>query len=529
MSAIEQLEKNLHHIGQVALAKLQPGDGLQMAHERALLQDWIGAVLEQDELSGDRMLDALEMFYKSQGCKSLRQARLVCYGLTQPFGPQPYRLIDDVERLTLLLKYLDRNIDRIRPYRKCYRGLLSCYFSYDPDGDEATVEGRRNWEMLRDYLFERRDKLPIKGYNPDWVEALIEEPTLLSVTPFWKYSFDKLQGEWSPLEEIQQRLEIGEDSWFMRRLVLNQVKAVTALDDEGFGEYIDHVLLLLSGHQRYAGTGLSMLLDRYARCAGTDENSALMDFAVNLWGNPWLAANAQYWLCGDASRELVASWLKRHLLQQFFSLFSDDGAAGPRRLNFWELYCDDMQGMYFALGKDAFAPGNMDLYKFRNDAKGLLVKLSDGAQNLHAFIMQFDRHHVVEFSRNNNVAYFYDTRHGPPPFYFSEGWIKVGALSVGNALKGGAARPLSKSLPHKDNKALQWEGRFAQEMGVTDNAIRAFCRKYQCRYEDFRDQGDRQWISPASREKCGQQAHAVLMGWGFVWSAEKSSYFHVAG
>ncbi|MBI1424327.1 MAG: hypothetical protein GC149_12735 [Gammaproteobacteria bacterium] len=528
MSAIEQLEKSLHHIGQVALAKLRPGDALQMLYERTLLEKWIGAVLEQEELTGDRVLDALEMFYKSQGFKSLRQARLVCYGLTQVFGTQSHRLIDDIEYLTLLLKYLDRNQSRIRPYRKCYRGLLSCYFSYDPQGSEATVEGRRNWEILRDYLYGHRDMLRTPGYNPDWVEALSGEPALLSMSPFWKYTFDKLQGDWSSLDEIQQRLEIGEDSWFMQRLVLEQVKAVTTLDDEGFRAYIDHILLLLSSHQLYAGTGLSMLLDRYAQCARKDESSSLMDFAVNLWGNPWLVANAQYWRCGSAAREMVASWLKRHLLNQFFSLFSDGEATGRRRRNFWELYCEDMQGMYFALGKDAFAPGKMDLYKFRNDAKGLVVKLSDGAHDLHAFIMQFDRYHVVEFSRNNNVAYFYDTRHGPPPFYFSEGWIKVGALSVGNALKGGSPKPISKSLQHKDSKALLWEGRFAQEMGTTENSIKTFCRKYQCRYKDLRGQADRQWIIPASHAKCGQEAHAVLMGWGFVWSPEKGGYFHVA-
>lgn len=529
MSAIEQLEKNLRSIGQVALARMQPGDAVQMLHERELLEQWIGAVLEEDELGSDRMIDALERFHKSNGFKSMRHARLVCYGLTQSFGPQSYRLIDDVERLSLLLKYLERNQKRIRPYRKCYRGLLSCYFSYDPDGAEATVEGRRNWEMLRDFLYDRRDSLQSNDFNPDWADALLEEPALLSVSPFWKYRFDKLQGDWSPLDTIQQRLEIAEDSWFIRRLIQEQLEAVTALDDHGFREYVEHILLLLDSHQLYVGKGLSMLLDRYAQCEAVEENSALRDFAVNHWGNPWLAANAQEWQCTDQAKDMVARWLKRHLLNQFFTLFSAEESAESRRLNFWELYCDEMQGMYFALGKDAFAPGDLARYKFRNDAKGLIVKLSDGARDLHAFIMQFDRHHVVEFSRNANVAYFYDTRHGPPPFYFSEGWIKVGALSVGNALKGGSAKPISKPLQHKDSKQLSWETRFAQEMGMTESSVQAFCRKYQCRYEDFRQREGRIWIRPASGTKCAQQPHAVLQGWGFVWSPDAGAYFHLAG
>lgn len=528
MTALGQLDKNLRTIGRVALARMQLGDALQMVHERSLLQDWVGAVLEQEGLSGDQMVDALEQFYKSQGFKSLRQARLVCYGLLQPFGPQPYRLIDDVERLNLLLTYLDRNQSRVRLYRKCYRGLLNCYFSYDPEGPEANVIARRNWEMLRDYLYERRESLRMGSYTPDWITALLEHPALLSASPFWKYPFEKLQGDWSPLEEIQQRLEIGEDSWFIRGLVLKQVEAVSALDDAAFTEYLDHVLLLLNGHRLYAGTGLKILLHRFIRCETKEERATLRDFAVNLWGNPWLASNEQDWRCDAEARDMVALWLKRHLLHEFFSLFADD-AAGLRRLNFWELYCADMQGMYFALGKDAFNPGNMDFFRFRNAAKGLVVKLTEGSHELHAFIMQFDRHHVVEFSRNSNVAYFYDTRHGPPPFYFSEGWIKVGALSVGNALKGGSSKPVSIPLRHQDTGKMGWEGRFAQEMGASPNAVAAFCRKYGCRHEDLREQGGYQWLRPDGRAKFPAEASAVLLGWGFVWSPEELGYFRAGG
>lgn len=527
MTALGKLEKNLQRISQVALAKMQLGDRVQILHERALLEKWVGAVLEDEGPAADRLQAALEQFQKSNQLRGLRQARLVCYGLLQPFGPQSIRMLDDVEHLTLLLKYLDRHRGRTRPYRKCYRGLLNCYFSYDPQGKEASIEGRRNWEMLRDYLFEHCRDLQTQGYNPEWVEVLAEQAELLSGEPFGQYRFDQMQGDWTPLEELRERLEVDEESWFMRRLVLGQVEAVVALDDEAFTEYLDHLLLLLSDYDLYASEGLVMLLDRYARCANVLDSASLRDFSVNQWGNPWLATNAQNWQCGSAAREMVAQWLKRHLLHQFFALFSDEDAAGPRRLNFWELYCDDMLGMYFALGKNAFAPGNMDYYRFRNDARGLVVKLSGGAQDLHAFIMQFDRHHVVEFSRNNNVAYFYDTRHGPPPFYFSEGWIKVGALSVGNALKGGAAKPVSKSLRHKDGMAIKWEAQFAQEMGVTANAIRAFCRKYRSRYEDKQQDG-RNWLYPDSGQKCEPFAHAVLVGWGFTWSPDKQGYFRLA-
>lgn len=527
MSVLEQLDKNLRTIGKVALARMQLGDALQMQHERALLQDWIGAVLEQEESSGDQVIDALQKFHNSQSFKSLRQARLVCYGLLQPYGAQSLRLLDDVERLTLLFKYLDRNQSRTRLYRKCYRGLLSCYFSYDVQSEPANVLARRNWEKLRDYLFDRRASLHMEGYTPEWIAALDEHPAILSVSPFWKYPFDKLQGDWSSFEEIQQRLEIGENSWFIRGLVLRQAEEIIALDDDTFKEYLDYVLLLLNSHPLYAGRGLAKLLQRYVACATQEESAPLRDFAIRLWGNPWLANEAQNWQCDAAAREMIALWLKRHLLHEFFALFGDD-ASKQRRMDFWELYCGEMQGMYFAMGRNAFDAANMDYFRFRNVARGLVVKLTEGAPDQHAFIMQFDRHHVVEFSRNS-VAYFYDTRHGPPPFYFSEGWIKVGALSVGNALKGGASKPVSTPLRHQDNGRMGWEGRFAQEMGSSPQAMAAFCGKYRSRIEDLRETGGYQWIRPEDGAKCPASAAAVLQGWGFVWSPEEQGYFRAGG
>ena len=521
---IDKLQITLHSVSQVALARMRLGDSLQMAHERAKLIDWLGGAPELEELTGDRIANALQAFQQGKHIRDLRQARLVCYGCTQPFGTPPQRLIEHSKLFTGLLKYIGRYYFRTRPFRKCYRGLLNSYFSYDPDGADSIAEGRRNWEALRKFLDEHKDNLETSGYTPAWVAAMSAHRNLLGADPCKPYGLAELEENISVFKDIRERLEVSDGSWVIRRIVFSQVEAAVALDDHAFKMSIDGILLLLFDYPLHAGAALAMLLDRYARCDDADISAGLRDFAVKLWGNPWLAASVQQWQCSREAREMVGRWLKRYLLQRFFFILSDDHAGNPRRVDFWELYCDDIQGMYFALGKGAFIRSNQDVYKFRHDAKGLIVRLTEGKNDIHALIMQFNQHHVVEFNHHRNMAYFYDTSHGVPPFYLSRGWVEVGALSANKIAQGTGTAPLAIPLRHQDSGQLAWEGKFAKLMGATGNSIREFCSKYQCLHEDLRTQGGQEWIRPTDRTQCGVEGWSVLLGWGFSLSPDKEGY-----
>ncbi len=525
--ALDQLQRTLHNVSQVALARMRLGDSLQMRHERSRLIDWLGGTLELEETTGDIIVDALRAFEQNQYVSGLRQARLICYGCTQPFGAPPQRLIERSKLFAILLEYVDRHYYLTRAFRKCYRGLLNCYFSYDPHGADSLAEGRHNREALRQFLDKHKDHLATPGYTPAWVAALSAHHNLLGKDPCEPYRLADLDENLAVFDDLHQRIEIGDDSWIIRTIVFSQVREAVALDDPSFEANIDLLLLLLIGHPLHAGAALALLLDRHARCEQPDISAALRDFSVKLWGNPWLAADTHQWRCSREAREMVAHWLKRHLLQKFFLSLSDDGAENPRRLNFWELYCGDMQGMYFALGSDAFIRGNLELYKFRQDAKGLVVRLTEGKNDTHALIMQFNEHHVVEFNNHHYPAYIYDTRHGVPPFYLSKEWVKIGALSATQMTQGIGTVTRSKSLRHQDTNQLSWEGKFAQLVGATENSIKAFCRKYRCLHDDHRSEGGQEWIRPTERTQCGAEGWAVLLGWGFSLSPDEAGYSRV--
>lgn len=524
-AALEQLQRTLHNVGQVALARMRPGDSLQMAHERSRLIDWLGGLSELEESSGDRIAGALRAFEQNRYISGLRQARLLCYGSTQPFGTPPQRLIEHGELFAILLDYVGRNHYRTRAFRKCYRGLLNCYFSYDPEAPDNLAEGRHNRETLRRFLDKHKDDLVASGHNPDWVIALPAHPGLFERDPCKTYRLEDLEQNLAVFAELRERLEVGNDSWLMRQIVLSQVRGAIALDDASFGAHIDGLLLLLLDHPLHADTALALVLDRHARSYRMEIGAALRDYAVRLWGNPWLAANAHQWRCSPEARGMVAHALKRHLIGQFFSSLSGGNGENQRRLNFWELYCGDMQGMYFALGSDAFVRSHLDLYKLRQNARGLVVRLTEGRSDTHALIMQFGDHHVVEFNSHHNPAYFYDTRHGIPPFYLSKGWVEIGALSASKITHGVETAPKSKAVRHQDSSLLEWEGRFAELMGSTPNAIEAFCRKYQCRHEDLRGEGGREWIRPTEQTRCGAEGWAVPRGWGFRPAPDGQGYY----
>lgn len=520
MDVLEKLQHTLRTVNRMALAKIRPGDSLQMYNEQAMLREWVKESSRLEEVPLITIEGALRGYRQNKYLKGLRQIRLVCYGCTQ--GNDAGRLIEDSELFEKLLDYVDRHKSRRRTFRKLYRALLAGYFSYDSDSPGISQTGRSNRETLRAFLANHLATFVMGEFTPDWLAALLKYPDLLSEHPGLSIEDSLLQGDWSVFDEICERLELDGGSWLVRQLVMAPVMATRRMDDIVFKDHLDSLLLLLNDYPLYAGAGLKVLLDRYALCKDRAVNAQLRDFAVGLWGNPWLAAHQ--WQCATDARSMLAHWLKRQLLSEFFNLLSNDDKGRSRRLNFWELYSEDLTGMYFALGRDAYVHGNMALYKFRSHAKGLVAKLTEEKHGVHTCIMKFEHHHVVEFNRENNVAYFYDTRQGTPSFYFAKGWVDIGAISVNDIAQGADIARTSKPLRHQDGKQLTWEGRFAQELGATEKAMAAFCRKYSCEYEDLREQDGSQWIRPANADQYGPEVWSVLKGWGFSRSTEENAW-----
>ena len=507
MDAIDRLQHTLLAVNKVTLSRFRPGDSLAMQGELIRLQAWLRASSGLERFPQPTIERALRNFRQQKYLSSSRELLLVCYGCTQGGDDA---LIKNRKAFARLLDMVLRCHDRRRLFRKLYRALLGSYLSHDPDAAGS--------ETLKAFLADHLKFFPTTEFSPDWLVVLNRYPGLLGDDP----AGSLLQEDWQAYKEIAERLELGSDSWLVRRLFMSHLMAAIQMDDLSFRNRLPGLLLLLDAYPLYAAEGLKIILDRHGLEQEVDD--ALGEFAIGLWGNPWLAS--QQWLCSEPAREMLANWLKLRLLQEFFGMLSDDDKSRQRRLNFWELYSGDLTGMYFALGQKAYASEDLALFRFRRHARGLIAKFPEEKQDVHTCIMQFEKHHVVEFNREDSAAYFYDASHGMPSFYFGKGWIDIGAIGAREIMQGTDMPRLSMPIRHLDGRHLTWEGKFARELGASVKSIAAFCRKYQCAYGDT--QTGQQWIRPACPEKYGREVWSILQGWGFSHSAKEQAYVRMA-
>jgi hypothetical protein len=520
MNTLDKLADTMERMSRIALSIMRASDLLPIQHERQQLISWLGSEVDMDAIGGDRILTALQHFAEAGFVRDLRQARLLCYGCTQVYSEQGERLIENQKLFTTLLTYLTQHQERTRAFRKSYRGLLNAYFAYDPEAETVVGSGRSNWASLHVFLQNAQDLLASDGHTPEWVRVLAKNKGLLGTVPC-----DDYRGGAADIDRIESfrfELNIGVDSWFIRSFVESHIERIMALPDTQFQDEVSEALQLLVQYPLYTSRMLGKLLDRYSESKNKASSDSLREFAIEQWGAPWIEQNESNWLCSESAREMVSNWGKKHLVHEFFHLFAAKGADNTRRAAFWNLYSEDLKGMYFALGSDAFDISKRAFLKFRTDAKGLVVKLNDSKHNLHAVILQFEKCHIVEFSQQINVAYFYDTSKGTPEFYLSKGWVNVGALSVGNAIKGNTQSQPARAMLHSDEKHLSWEGRFAQELGRSDNARQHFCERHNATYSEA---ADKAWIKPNDQQRYGKEVGSVLQGWGYTWTPEANGYF----
>jgi hypothetical protein len=451
MSDLSRLRAALHEAASGSLHSLT-FDTKPLDREITKVRDWLGdrgsATPPQDVI-----VAALRAFFQLQKLRNHRQALLVCFGCVEPVLPREARLIEDGDRFPRLLDGVEAYLPSPRAFRRCYRGLLNAYFSYD--SETARFAGKENWLRLRAFLRDRAANTVASGLQPTWVESLQANLQLLGNDPGGFYGQALLAGRSGEFERARAALDINERSWVIRQLILGQIEGATHGDDASFQQYLPGLLDLLAKHPLAISAGLAKLLTRYRTCRTVTIHPGLRDFAVAQWGNPWLSLNRIKWsLVGDDARAMVADWLKLVLIQQFFSLLAADGTNDTRRLKFWERYHGSINDMYFALGDTTRWHRGADFQDIRKRMAGRLLNLhSAGTPDNNAFIMCIGNFVVVEFGIKGNACFIFESDRLP---FLLEGGI------AGNrtALKHPS---FVARLLHKDGN-FDWERTFQETL-----------------------------------------------------------------
>jgi EH_Signature domain len=452
MSDLSRLRVALHEAASGSLHGLT-FDTNSLDREAAKMRHWLGE-RGSAKPPQDMIVAALRAFFQLQKLRNHRQAILVCFGCLDPVLPREARLIEDGDRFPRLLDGVEAYLPNPRAFRRCYRGLLNAYFSYD--SETARFAGKENWRRLRTFLRDRAANTIASGLQPAWVEGLQANLQLLGNDPGGFYGQALLAGRSEEFERARAALDIHESSWLIWQLILGQIEGATHKDDATFQQYLPGLLDLLAKHPLAINAGVAKLLTRYRTCRTVTIHPGLRDFTVAQWGNPWLSLNQAKWsLVGDDARAMVADWLKLVLIQQFFSLLAADGTNDTRRLKFWERYHDSIDDMYFALGDTTRWHRGADFQDIRKKMAGRLLNLhSAGPPDNNAFIMCIGNFVVVEFGIKGNACFIFARDRLP---FLLEGGI------AGNrtALKHPS---FVQRLLHKDGNFGTWERTFQETL-----------------------------------------------------------------
>lgn len=366
-------------------------------------------------LSNRSIGKALLTFYNTGDLPNFIELKYACFGLAQQVGPGQWSLIEDAERFPAFLKRVDKEKANPRRFRKCYQGLMHSYFSYgifDNPGEIAAT----NWQKLQRYLHDRLSVALSATNTPSWLRTLFDHENLLSSKPCERYAPSMVKGDASELAAAVEGIGIASTSWIWQEAMLAHTQAVVKKPgDEEYRALIRPLVDLLSGKgdislsDTIVAKCAALLLIRYTKCKDRSEHPQLRDLAVDHIGNPWLNRAAwDAYVNNEDARKMVDGWLKRRLINDFFALLAQDGAANTRRLDYWLRFEPVIEDMWFVLGANAGSDNSPPYRVMKDRMKGRLHYLGSGttADN-NAFIMRIGQFMVVEFGVTGNACFVF--------------------------------------------------------------------------------------------------------------------------
>ena len=378
--------------------------------------------------SDDVLIKAIRKFETQGDTDTFTELKYVCYGAETPVGPQKYRLIEDKETFALLLKAVEKR--NSKQLRRCFQGLLSSYFRFDPKA-QTNQRGSENWAQLKTFL--KKKLSPIyqsskeRDVIPDWLSTLYEHKNLLEENPCKRYAESLTRGSTHELKEVCEGLGIESSSWVWNEAFLAYVQTVCAMRDEPFVTHLNGVLELVNGKgqihlpEAMAIEATAHCVIRYSKSANTIEHPYLRDTCVKRIGNPMLEQTKwDAYVDHEPARQMVTSWLKQRLIKDFFELLAQDGAADIRRLNYWLKWEKHISEMWFFLGEMAFKDQRTAFKDVRERMGGSIRQLEETSRpENNAFVMRIGEYLVIEFSTKNNAMFIYQADQASPDMKYT--------------------------------------------------------------------------------------------------------------
>ncbi len=444
------------------------------------------------------------------------ETALVCWGLLTPIaGLRETTILESKPLFAGLLRLLDAQGEagKITPY--LWRGLLNAYLSYRDDKNE-------NWKALRHYL---NKSLPVlaaeTNIRPAWLDALNGiHRSILDKAPFDAYRKEVFSKHRPMVASLSEQLNIPETSWFWPGLLLQGIADLVVTNDNDFKSKIDVVLAHIKDHESCHDEGLSILLDRYARCATTEPHEGLKFRAVARWRSPILSTQRDWARVKPETKRMIQRWLVLEDLQDFFKILHADDGMNRRRYEFWMQFLDQMSYVHLVLGRRA----RESYPELLGKKLGRYSHLTGATSTNNAFIMRIGDCFFVEFGEvgkcwgyeeNTARRLIPNTRH-------------VGSISYHDLREAGQSLLVNR-WGQRDGLAHQgdWEWYFLQSLkriGIVADAmsLRELTERYQLQVSDRRKGSGAFWVR--HKEVVGSVAE-YLRNASFTYKNKSEGYY----
>ena len=463
MDIVDRFRSRLSLINAGIFVQSLPSHEDEMAKTTQQLRHWVGGA--GGGVKDERGIAvAVAAYLKSGIISSYRDAKYLCFGVTTPHAQNQKRIIEDETLVKGLLTHVKGYTNQPRKFRRCYQGIFRGYLRYPGHRSEHQI-GQRCWRLMREFLADYANLVIETKPEVDWTATLGQHLNLLRENPCAPYGEKLLQGDHSVLKDLKEKLGIDDETWVMSELVLSQVAAATAIqNDDHFKSHISQLVTLLGNHPLLVNAGIAALLKRYALCDDRSENTSLREIALSKWKSPWLDTNKALWHAhiGEEATDMVGLWLKQRSIRDFFELLQADGSADGDRMEFWLPYAEVIEEVWLALGYHSQINNNQDYKRIRQEMDGRWMRLEGPNHNAdNAFLMKIGGHLVIEFARQNNACHVFDANYMP----FNLGQRSV--LGTQEGLKNKYHPGHRQTLMHKSGWQFEFANYLKWSLGVT--------------------------------------------------------------
>jgi len=483
----------------------------------------------------ERTLLAIRSF-RSQGRDvDYRTLRLVAYACCQWMAADLYAVLTDAVALETLLSAVAVYTQDPRAFRRLYTGILSAYLNAERYASWFSIDAERGFGLLQNFLSTTCKAVGEVQPPLPRIEILKQYPQILSDSPGHYFSAKWIAGEPNELANITEKLSITGNSWLAVETVKAAIQETVSSNDSVFLSRIP-TLLAAAIDPRFQAIRDDIyehVLTRYAQIEPPTVHPQLRDAVIAAWKNPWLPSNQGAW--GRVSknvRDMVSGWLKLELIHQFFETLQEHGRQDRRRFEFWRTYHEQMDDVYFALGRDAYRSNHPNLIKLRAEMDGRLFELTGTLPTTNAFIMCMGDRVVVEFSQTANAAHTFSRQRflvDPTSKSASilqlkiasgeDRWIHRGDWEEDFRLRLAGrnrtrAMPIAAAIPGM----APIQSRSVSQLRSADIEIITFARMRHIRIEDRRSLGGNLWLFYIGRDP---SIIASLEMWGFSFKQDR--------